>query len=106
MKNVALGDKVYTHVVDHTNNRGMGPDWIKVYGYITKVNTVTCDVTLVDKTVLRKNISEVSLYKDPYCDLTYEQLVKENARIEEQLKQDKFDHDMRFKRVYARLGNY
>jgi hypothetical protein len=36
----------------------------------------------------------------------YEALVKENARIEKQLEQDKLDHDMNFKRAYARLGNY
>jgi hypothetical protein len=106
MKNVVLGDKVYTYVDDHSNNRGMGPDRVKVYGYVTKVNTVTCDVTLVDKTILRRNIREVGLYTDPYCGLTYEQLVKENARIEKQLEQDKINHVMSFKRAYARLGDY
>jgi len=76
MKNVVLGDKVVTHVYDHTNNRGMGPDKIKVYGYVTKVNRITCDITLVDKTLIRKNIYEVDLYIDPYYGLTYEDLIK------------------------------
>jgi hypothetical protein len=75
MKNVFIGDKVFTFVDDHTNNRGMGPDRVKVYGFITKVNTVTCDVTLVDKTVVRKNIREVGLYMDPFAGLTYNKLI-------------------------------
>jgi hypothetical protein len=75
MKNVILGDKVFTFVDDHTNNRGMGPDRVKVYGFVTKVNTVTCDVTLVDKTVVRKNIREVGLYMDPFAGLTYNKLI-------------------------------
>ena len=36
----------------------------------------------------------------------YNALVIENARIEEQLEQDKLDHELNFKRAYARLGNY
>jgi hypothetical protein len=75
MKNVFIGDKVFTFVDDHTNNRGMGPDRVKVYGFVTKVNTVTCDVTLVDKTVVRKNIREVGLYMDPFAGLTYNKLI-------------------------------
>jgi hypothetical protein len=75
MKNVELGDKVFTFVDDHSNNRGMGPDRVKVYGFVTKVNTVTCDVTLVDKTVVRKNIREVGLYMDPFAGLTYNKLI-------------------------------
>ena len=75
MKNVILGDKVFTFVDDHTNNRGMGPDRVKVYGFVTKVNTVTCDVTLVDKTVVRKNIREIGLYMDPFAGLTYNKLI-------------------------------
>jgi hypothetical protein len=74
MKNFKLGDKVYTHIADHTNNRGMGPDWVKVYGYITKVNKVTCDITLVDKTIIRHNIREINLYKDPFLELKYKDL--------------------------------
>jgi hypothetical protein len=76
MKNLMLGDKVVTYVHDHTNNRGMGPDRIKVYGYVTKVNRITCDITLVDKTVIRKNRYEVDLYVNPYYSLTYEDLIK------------------------------
>ena len=76
MKNLILGDKVVTYVCDHTNNRGMGPDRIKVYGYVTKVNRITCDITLVDKTVIRKNRYEVDLYVNPYYGLTYEDLIK------------------------------
>jgi hypothetical protein len=53
----------------------MGPDRVKVYGFVTKVNTVTCDVTLVDKTVVRKNIREVGLYMDPFAGLTYNKLI-------------------------------
>jgi hypothetical protein len=75
MKNVFIGDKVFTFVDDHTNNRGMGPDRVKVYGFVTKVNTVTCDVTLVDKTVVRKNIREVGLYMDQFAGLTYNKLI-------------------------------
>jgi hypothetical protein len=36
----------------------------------------------------------------------YEALVKENARISKQLEQDQLDHDMNFKKAYARSGNY
>jgi hypothetical protein len=36
----------------------------------------------------------------------YEALVKENARISKQLEQDQLDHDMNFKRAYAKSGNY
>ena len=74
MKNVMLGDKVFTYVDDYSNDRGMGPSKVKVYGYVTKVNKVTCDITLVDKRVIRKNIVEVGLYVDPYIGLKYEDL--------------------------------
>jgi hypothetical protein len=36
----------------------------------------------------------------------YVALIAENARIEKQLEQDRLDHDMNFKRAYARSGNY
>ena len=36
----------------------------------------------------------------------YAALVTENARIEKQLEQDRLDHDMNFKRAYARSSNY
>lgn len=75
MKNVILGDKVFTFVDDHTNNRGMGPDRVKVYGFVTKVNTVTCDITLVNKKVVRKNIYEIGLYVSPFAGLTYNKLI-------------------------------
>ena len=74
MKNLNLGDKVFTRVDDHTNNRGMGPDRVKVYGYITKVNPKTCDVTLVDGKVLRRNRLDVNLYVDPFYGVEYEDI--------------------------------
>ena len=74
MKNLIVGDKVVTSIYDYSNDRGMGPDRVKVYGYVTKVNKVTCDITLIDRRVIRKNIVEVGLYIDPFYGLKFEDL--------------------------------
>jgi hypothetical protein len=62
-----LENKVWTRVEDHSNNRGMGPDYIKVYGYVCKINKVTCDVRLVNSDkILRRNFDQVHLYVNPF----------------------------------------
>ena len=74
MRNFELGNKVVAFVDDHSNDRGMGPNRVKVYGYITKINKATCDITLVDKTTIRKYLYEVALYVDPFLGFKYKDL--------------------------------
>jgi hypothetical protein len=71
-----IGDKVYIYNYDYANDRGQGPSTFRVYGFISKVNRVTCLIDTVDGSGAARRKEDIYPYVDPFNGVTLKYLTK------------------------------
>ena len=62
-----VGDRVIIKIIDEHDN--YSPSYKKIYGYASKVNKRTMQITGVNGECYKASISEVKLYQDPFSNI-------------------------------------